>query len=189
MVISSSKKSIKEKNGSFVTQAKQNDKKKVVYCKKYRNNLNQLIRSAERKHYHDLLIEHKSNIKKSWQIIKPVINKRKYNYIQKEIHCNGSIIDGLAKSIPSSCKKLSDYISYNAIDAFYFDTITENEISKVIGCFKGSAAGSDDIRGNVIEHIKNIVCIPLKHICNISLSLGVFPHELKIAYVVCCSNS
>ena len=72
------KQSIKEKNKLYVVQKKQNDKEKVIYYKKYRNKLNQLIRSAERKHYHDLLIEHKSNIKKSWQIIKSVINKRKY---------------------------------------------------------------------------------------------------------------
>ena len=53
---------IKEKNKLFVVQKKQNDKEKVIYYKKYINKLNQLIRSAERKHYHDLLIEHKSNI-------------------------------------------------------------------------------------------------------------------------------
>ena len=196
------KQSIKEKNKLYVIQKKQNDKEKVIYYKKYRNKLNQLIRSAERKHYHDLLIEHKSNIKKSWQIIKSVINKRKYKLPSKKFHCNGSIIDdgnmisnkfndffvnvrqNLAKSIPSSCKEPSDYISYNAINAFYFVPVTENEISKIIGCFKESAAGWDGIKANVIKHIKNIVCIPLKHICNLSLSLGVFPHELKIANVV-----
>ena len=89
----------------------------------------------------------------------------------------------LAKSIPSSCKEPSDYISYKAINAFYFVPVTENEISKIIGCFKESAAGWDGIEANVIKHIKNIVCIPLKQISNISLSLGVFPHELKIANV------
>ena len=90
----------------------------------------------------------------------------------------------LAKSIPSSCKEPSDYISYKAINAFYFVPVTENEISKIIGCFKESAAGWDGIKANVIKDIKNIVCIPLKHICNLSLSLGVFPHALKIANVV-----
>ena len=50
----------------------------------------------------------------------------------------------LAKSIPSSCKEPSDYIWYNAINAFCFDPVTENEISKIIGCFKESAAGLDN---------------------------------------------
>ena len=93
----------------------------------------------------------------------------------------------LAKSIPSSCKEPSDYISYKAINAFYFVPVTENEISKIRGCFKESAAGWDGIKANVIKHIKNIVCIPLKHICNLSLSLGVFCSWVENCK--CCSNS
>ena len=67
---------------------------------------------------------------------------------------------------------------------FILSQLRKNEIIKIIDCFKESAAGSDAIKANVIKHIKNIVCIPLKQICNLSLSLGVFPHELKIANVV-----
>ena len=71
----------------------------------------------------------------------------------------------LARSIPPSCKGPSDYISYNDINIlFYFDSITENEISKIIGCFKESAAGWDNIKANVSKHIKNIVCIILINI-------------------------
>ena len=67
---------------------------------------------------------------------------------------------------------------------FYFYPVTENEICKIIGTLKHSAAGWDDLRANVIKHIKEIVCIPLKYICDLSISLGVFPHELIIANVV-----
>ena len=67
---------------------------------------------------------------------------------------------------------------------FYFDPVTENEICKIIGTFKDSAAGWDDMRANDIKHIKEIVCIPLKYICDLSFSSGIFPHELKIANVV-----
>ena len=196
------KQSIKEKNKLYILQKNQNDDERVLYYKKYRNKLNQLIRSAERKHYHDLLIEHKSNIKKSWQIIKSVIKKRKYKLPAKKFHSNGIIVDDgnvisnkfnnffvnvghtLAMSIPSSYKNPTDYISYSAVNAFYFDPVTENEICKIIGTFKDSAAGWDDMRANVIRHIKEIVCIPLKYICNLSLSSGIFPHEMKIANVV-----
>ena len=171
-------------------------------CTKYRNKLNQLIRSAERKHYHDLLIDQKSNIKRSWQIIKSVINKRTYKIPAKTSHSNGIIVDDgnvisnkfsnvfvnvghtLAMSIPSSCKNPRDYISYSAVNAFYFDPVTENEICKIIGTYKDSAARWDDMKVNVIKHIKEIVCIPLKYICNLSLSSGIFPHELTIANVV-----
>ena len=95
----------------------------------------------------------------------------------------------VAKSIPSSCKEPSDYISYNANNVWYFDPFTENEITNIIGCFKESAAGWDDIEANVIKYIKNTVCIPLKHICNVSLSIGVFPHKLKISNIVPIHNA
>ena len=42
--------------------------------KMYRNKLNHILGSAERKHYQNLLIKHKANVKKSWQIIKVIIN-------------------------------------------------------------------------------------------------------------------
>ena len=90
----------------------------------------------------------------------------------------------LAKSIPSSYKNPTDYISYSAVNAFYLDPVTDNEICKIIGTFKDRAAGWDDMRANVIKHIKEIVCIPLKYICNLSLSFGIYPHELKVANVV-----
>ena len=35
-----------------------------------------------------------------------------------------------------------------------------------------------------MKHIKEIVCIPLKHICDMSFQSGIFPFELKIANVV-----
>ena len=128
------------------------------YYKKYRNKLNQLIKTAERKHYHDLLIEHKSNIKKSWQIIKFVINKRKYKMPCTKCKSNGTIIDDgidiankfnnffvnvgntLAKSIRTSHKHPNDHIYCNVSNTFSLEPVTENEICKIIGTFKDSAA-------------------------------------------------
>ena len=72
----------------------------------------------------------------------------------------------LAKSIPTSHKHPNDYISYNASNTFSLEPVTENEICKIIGTFKDSAAGWDGIKPGIVKHIKEIVCIPLKHICN-----------------------
>ena len=69
---------IKMKNRLHVKHKQQRDnfyfKNKYV---KYRNKLNHSLRIAERKHYNNLLEEHKGNMKKSWKIIKSVINKNK----------------------------------------------------------------------------------------------------------------
>ena len=59
----------------------------------YRNKLNHILRSAEPKNYQDLLIEHKTNVTKSWQIIKGIINKSKYRPNNTKFKHNGAIIE------------------------------------------------------------------------------------------------
>ena len=85
----------------------------------------------------------------------------------------------LAKSIPTSPKHPRDYISYNTNNTFSLAPVTENEICKIIGPFKDSAAGWDGIKSGTVKHIKEIICIPLTHICNISFASGIFPSELR----------
>ena len=84
------KESIKIKNKLYVKSKSSSGSENVSFYKKYRNKLNQLIRSAERKHFHDVLLEHKSNLKKSWQVIKTVINKTKYTPVNTEFKVNGA---------------------------------------------------------------------------------------------------
>ena len=178
------------------------DSEKVSYYKKYRNKLNQLIRSAERKHFHDVLLEHKSNLKKSWQVIKSVINKRKCTPVNTKFEVNGATTnDGnviankfnsffvnvgtvLAQSISPTDKNPVDYIQQDMISNLYFDPVTEQEIYKIIGTFKDSAAGWDDLKSSMIKHIKESITTPLVNICNRSFETGIFPSELKIANVV-----
>ena len=135
----------------------------MSFYKKYRNKLNQMIRSAKRKHFQDVLLEHKSNLKKSWQVIKTVINKRKYTPVNTKFKVNGATTnDGnviankfntffvnvgtvLANSIAPTDKNPVDYIQQDVINTLYFDPVTENEICKIIGSLKDSAAGWDDL--------------------------------------------
>ena len=196
------KESIKIKNKLYVKSKRSGNSEKVSYYKKYRNKLNQLIRSAERKHFHDVLLEHKSNLKKSWQVIKTVINKRKYTPVNTKFKVNGATTnDGnviankfnsffvnvgtvLAKSISPTDKNPVDYIQQDMISNLYFDPVTEQEIYKIIDTFKDSAAGWDDLKSTMIKHIKESITTPLVHICNRSFETGIFPSELKIANVV-----
>ena len=87
------KESIKTKSKSY------NDRYKGTNCDEkcniyeaYPNKLNHLLQSAERNHYQDLLNEHRSNVKKFWQIIMSVINKRIHNPVCTKFKCNDTII-------------------------------------------------------------------------------------------------
>ena len=197
------KESIKTKNKLYVTSTKgSNKKEKSAQYKLYRNRLYHLLRSAERRYYHDVLVEHKSNLKQSWKIIKSVINKRKYHPLNNKFKYNGKVIDdgfeisnrfnkffvhvgeSLPSVIPQSTKMPSDYLKHDIVNKMYLDPVTENEIDKIILNFRESSAGWDELKPTVIKSIRHCISLPLRHICNLSFRTGIFPDELKIANVV-----
>ena len=69
-------------------QKKSNDPEHEVIYKRFRNKLNSIIAKAERDHYSKLFEEHKGNLKKSWNVLREVINKRK-----SESSCSRFIIN------------------------------------------------------------------------------------------------
>ena len=131
-----------------------------------------------------------------------IIYKRKCNPTCSKFKCNGSVIeDGkviankfndffinvgptLAKNIPSTKKNPTEYITQNIETVFAVSPVSDHEIFKILGDLKDSAAGWDELRPNMIKHVKQDIKLPLAHICNLSFGTGVFPSELKIANVV-----
>ena len=179
------KKSIKIKSKLFVSTKKHEHKNMIPFYRRYRNKLNNLLRSAERKHYHDPLNEYKSNIKKSWQVIKSKINQRKYTPISNKFKDNDKIIsDGniiankfsnlsinvgktLARTILGSNKMPLDHITNGNINKFYFSPSTKNEVRNILGMIKDSAAGWDGFKAFIMKQIKEVIVTPLVHICNL----------------------
>ena len=60
----------------------QSVKNKLAY-KNHKTTLSKLMTRAEKQHYHDLLIKHKDNIRKSWSVLKKIIQKNKKYLCQK----------------------------------------------------------------------------------------------------------
>ena len=196
------KESIKYKNKLFINRNMGEDAdERLTFYKLYRNKLNHILRITERNYYRDLLVEHKADVKKCWQVIKLIINKRKCKPICKEFKCNGTTIkDGqiiankfnnffinvgssLSKNITQSNKSPSEHEFPNITENFVLDPVTENEIMKIISNFKDSSAGWDEMKPFIIKSIKESIKTPLAHICNTSFITGVFPYELKIANI------
>ena len=136
-------------------------------------------------------------MKKSWNVIKMVINKRKYRQCCTKFVSNGKTVEygkviankfndffvnvgsSLAKTIPLSPKDPTDYMMQNINVIFNINPVTGDEITKIMGQFKDSAAGWDTLKPSVMKNIKEYVKYPLAHICNLSFFTGVFPKELK----------
>ena len=60
---------------------KRNTAQNEMQYKNYRNKLNHILKIAEKKHYTDLLNNKKSNLKKTWKIMKGIINKNGSNSV------------------------------------------------------------------------------------------------------------
>ena len=196
------KKSITKKNKLFVFQKKHPSDENIKIYKLYKKELTKLLHGAQRKFYKEQLAENKSDLKRSWTILKQVINKRVNTKQPLGFKDNGSVISDkiqisnkfneffvnvgptLASKIPSSAKTPDSYLRNEVVESLFLSPVNDAEILKIFVNLKDSAAGWDGIKANIIKKISHIIVQPLVHICNLSFTQGIFPRELKLANVV-----
>jgi len=146
------------------------------------------MRKAERAHYQDELLACKGNMRKSWRIIKDIINKNS-NKTQKlpKITINGnlcenpqSIADGfnkyfsnigptLDRKIPPSNTNPLHFISSNHTVNLFLEPTTKQEIDKIIDNLKHCAVGWDHLPAFIFKDNKDPLSEILNHIMNLSL--------------------
>ena len=198
------KRSIKVKNKQYkiMHYKKSGNREDEMVYKKYRNTLNKILVEAERKHYESLLNENKSKLKKSWCILKEVINKKKASNTCSRFLVNGQITNdkkkiangfnkyfinigpNLANKIPDNNKSPTTYIVDRVLESMVIAAVVENKVKSIIKCFKDSSSGWDAVSAKVVKATHSSFITPLTNIMNLSLRYGIFPAELKIARVI-----
>ena len=195
------KSAIKKKNNLYRRQKKTKNTEHEKTYKKYRNRLNKIISNAERAHYQQLLSDNKSNLKKSWQILKEVINKKKSTSLCSKFTVNNNvttdkvkIADGfnnffinigptLAKKIPRDTRSPTEYMKNRVTEQMVVEPVVEDEVESIIKSLKDGSPGWDAISSQVVKTTYRSFIQPITHIVNLSLMTGIFPTELKIARV------
>ena len=197
------KNSIKQKNKLYLKLKKGNSAHNDELYKSYKRKLQQLMKVAEKCHYHFLLVKYSNDMKKSWGVIKSIINKNQRPHIQGRFTIGENLITTdnelisnkfndffinigptLAKSIPHVNKSPLSYLGNRLTESIYLDPVSENEIGQLIKSLKDTAAGFDDLNAMCLKISPQFLVKPLTHICNLSLSQGIFPEQLKIANVI-----
>ena len=69
------------------------------------------------------------------------------------------------------------------IESIYLEPVTENEINTLIKALKDTATGFDNMNSMSLKISSETLTKPLTNICNLSLTQGIFPSQLKIANV------
>lgn len=176
---------------------------KLIFTR-YRNFCNDLLHKLKAQYENKLLTDNNKNPKKLWSAIKSIcdLNTSKSNAPMSlltakvtpsdSIHdCNqyyASVGENLAKEIltktnQSESSLASDTNSQNSLPhSFFIYPTDEREVSDYISQLKNdSAPGSDGLKPSLIKEISSLIIKPLTHICNLSLSQGVFPQIWKTA--------
>ena len=195
--------SIKLKNKLYYKYRKISSVYNETCYKSYKQILQKTLIAAEKQYYHELVTRNKDNMKKSWGIIKDIINKNKNPVHRTKFKLsNGSVTTdkmsvsehfndffinigpNLAKSIPHVKRMPMSYLGDALQETIFLEPVTCEEINSIVSNLKNNATGSDDISAVYLKMSLPSIANPLVYICNMSLSEGVFPTQLKMANVV-----
>ena len=148
----------------------------------------------EKNYYQSLILANKNNLKKTWGIIKQVINKSKCSKLSSEFLHNGSILNDkksianafndyfvnigptLASKIPQLGIDYRNFMPQQNDMSFFLCPAEELEVKKIILQLKNGAPGKDGIMSKAIKCISDHVAAPLTRLTNLSFSQGVFPN-------------
>ena len=90
----------------------------------------------------------------------------------------------LAKNIPNSSSTYAAFLNNLCDNNIFLQPVTENEMLVIIKALSSWSPGFDDICAKPIKYISEIIAIPLRYICQLSLIEGCFPNEPKIAKTI-----
>ena len=171
----------------------------------YNSYLNQCIRTAKKDFYYNEFSKYKNDIRKTWDTLKEVINKKAFKsdfsaiFLHDGVKITGSknIADKfneyfteigpiLARSIDTVNKAPFDsYLTTPCAASFNFTYISPDDIVKIIRNLRPkSSAGYDNISTKLLKEIEHVISRPLSIIINQSLCTGIFPDKLEIAKVI-----
>ena len=201
-VTSGLKNSIKAKNKLYFTQKKYPTEYNIRKYKIYKAHVKRLLKKCERDYYTSQLEKYKSNMRKSWGVIKDIINRNKSHQISSKFLINGTLVEDpkviannfnrfyinigptTSKNCPVTDIRPYSFIENEVNQSIYLEKTTNKELVKIIGDLKNSSHGPDDIRTDVFKETFDLYITPLVHVINLSLAKGYFPNELKIARVM-----
>ena len=194
--------SIKTKNKLYVKSKQHNTAFNKTTYQNYKCRLNKILYSQEKNYYKTKLNFHKGNMKKTWGVIKNMINKNKQNKPFNQFLVNGILTENpkiiankfndfftnigptLASQIPQTNTSFRNFFKEENMQSIFLKPVDTNEVIKIISSLKDGAPGADNVSASSLKLVINDIADPITHICKLSLTQGCFPSELKIAKII-----
>lgn len=173
--------------------------------KNYQKILKQLLEKAKNTYFNSLFNHNNHNIKALWTNIQQVFStktSKSGSRVDKIVHNNISYTDNknisnifaeyfstigpkLAEKFDTELDNFKKYLPQPSLQSAYFPSIAQQEVYKEIITLKDiKTCGPDNINPFSVKLARDYITVPLTHIYNLSLSLGIFPERLKISKTV-----
>ena len=160
-----------------------------------------LLKQQEKDYYQSQIVDNKINLRRTWMIIKQVINQNKINRIPGKFQqSNGTtsnpatianafnnyfvnIGPTLASNIPDQGLEYRSYMPSGNDISMFLTPVSAPEVKNIIGHLTDGSPGKDGVTSKSFKCISDHIALPLSRLANLSFSEGIFPNELKIAQV------
>lgn len=170
----------------------------------YSNILRKSINNAKNMHYHSQLTLHKKDSRKTWEVIKSLLNtkstKRDFPSFflidNHQVSNEQKIADNfnkffsnigtlLASKIQTSLlPNFATYLRNPTGHTFNFNELSTTEFIKIVNDFKPkTSVGVDNLSMKLFKKISPCLAQSLTVIINQSLNTGIFPKDLKISKI------
>ena len=168
----------------------------------YRNKFKTVRKRAEKTYYTEEFYKHQHDLKKTWGIIRAKLGVREAVSAIPHLNINGvkekdlnaiangmnnyfsDVAEELAKDIPASSTRFSDYLGGALPRSFCLVGTHPNEIIKVGDTIRLThSKGVDDIDPIIAHSSLRKIALPLAAVINCSFETGIFPRALKIAKI------
>ena len=199
--------SIKDRDTLYKAFAKATDptNKSELFLryKQKRNLIVTLLRESKKQYFADFFEEHKSDVKKTWEGIRNIVNVSKKSHVspsqlfyKNETHSTNkamanamndffvNIGNMVEQKIPHVETNFTDYLNDPNPDTIFLKLVTlEETIASISQSKRSKACGPNSIPTNLLIINMLILADPLTTILNKSIVEGVFPTLLKPANV------
>ena len=169
----------------------------------HRNKVSKMKQEEERKHIAALLEANKANLRKTWSILKSIINKKRDKRVQTRFRLpNHDIITDkklisegfndffanigpkLASNIPPQSTPLHQFLGDRILHSIMVSEFEADEFSEILCSLRKCAPGYDEIDSDILLMSLPSIGVVLLKLLNFSLSQGLFPNELKVANII-----
>ena len=167
--------------------------------RRYRNIVTRTIKASKNEYYRDKFNQYKGNSKKTWKQLNKILGKSTStqsnvfkindklvddpNVIANKFNdYYSNIASSVANNMPDSNVAYNEFLVPVNVDRINWEPATVIEVKEIVKKLNNVKEGPDKIPISIIKNNIDTLSPILTHLCNLSLSSGVFPriHKLGI---------